>query len=77
MPPPHFLPAGRKCLPATAARPPLLIIRGEHSDTFHPPAMRQVLARVPKAQIVTVPDAGHLAPMEKPEEVARLIHEFL
>lgn len=58
-------------------RPPLLVIRGEHSDTFHPPAMRQVWARLPKAKIITVPNTGHLVPMEQPEEVARLIREFL
>jgi pimeloyl-ACP methyl ester carboxylesterase len=58
-------------------RPPLLIIRGEHSDTFHPPAMRQVHARLPEAKIITVPNTGHLVPLEQPEEVARLIREFL
>lgn len=58
-------------------RPPLLIVRGEHSDTFHPPAVRQVLARLPGAKIITVPNTGHLVPMEQPEEVARLIHDFL
>ncbi len=58
-------------------RPPLLIIRGEQSDTFQPSAMRQVLARLPQAHIITVPGTGHLVPMEQPEEVARLICEFL
>jgi pimeloyl-ACP methyl ester carboxylesterase len=58
-------------------RPPLLIIRGQQTDTFWPNAARMVQRRLPHAVIHTIPNAGHLVPLEKPDEVGRLICEFL
>lgn len=58
-------------------RPPLLIVRGEKTDTFFPSAARMVKQRLPQAVIHTVAGTGHLLPMEKPEEVGAVIHEFL
>ena len=60
-----------------ALRPPLLIVRGEQTDTFFPAAARMVKQRLPQTVIHTVPGTGHLLPMEKPEEVGAVIHEFL
>jgi pimeloyl-ACP methyl ester carboxylesterase len=58
-------------------RPPLLIIRGAESDTFLLPAVRKVQRLLPGAVIHSVEGAGHLVPLEKPEEVGQLIRRFL
>lgn len=63
--------------PMEQLRVPLLVIRGAETDTFFPKAARNIQRRVPHAVVHTVPEAGHLVPMEKPDEVARLIVEFL
>jgi pimeloyl-ACP methyl ester carboxylesterase len=56
---------------------PLLIIRGAETDTFWGSTARRVLQKVPAAQVVTVPQATHLVPLERPNEVYRVIQEFL
>jgi pimeloyl-ACP methyl ester carboxylesterase len=56
---------------------PLLIIRGAQTDTFWASTGRRVLRKVPTAQVVTVPQATHLVPLERPDEVYRAIQEFL
>jgi pimeloyl-ACP methyl ester carboxylesterase len=56
---------------------PLLIIRGEETDTFWTSTARHVQRIVPAARIVTVPQATHLVPLERPGEVFQAIQEFL
>jgi len=56
---------------------PLLIIRGAETDTFWASTARRVLRKVPAAQVVTVPQATHLVPLEHPDEVYQAIQEFL
>ncbi|MFA5873773.1 MAG: alpha/beta hydrolase [Anaerolineales bacterium] len=56
---------------------PLLIIRGAETDTFWASTARRVLRKVPAAQVVTVPQASHLVPLEHPDEVYQAIQEFL
>lgn len=63
--------------PMEQLRVPLLVIRGAETDTFSPKAARNIQRRVPHAVIHSIANAGHLVPMEKPDEVARLIFEFL
>ncbi len=58
-------------------RPPLLAIRGEHTDAFSAGAARKLQRHLPRARLVTVPDASHLVPLEKPEAVAQIIEAFL
>ena len=58
-------------------RPPVLVVRGAESDTFHPIAVRALRRRLPNAVVREVTGAGHLVPLEKPDETARLIREFL
>lgn len=74
-------------LRAMAARPdstrtlrdvavPALVVVGER-DTLTPPAVAGDLAdALPRARLVTVPRAGHLTPMEAPEEVSRAILDW-
>jgi len=56
---------------------PLLIIRGAETDTFWGSTARRVLQKVPAAHVVTVSQATHLVPLERPNEVYRAIQEFL
>jgi pimeloyl-ACP methyl ester carboxylesterase len=58
-------------------RLPALLVRGEHSPTFLPAAQERLLRLLPRAQSVTIRDAGHLVPMERPHDVASAILEFL
>jgi pimeloyl-ACP methyl ester carboxylesterase len=56
---------------------PCLIIVGEE-DALSPPAeMQQIANAIPGAQMVTIPSAGHLAPLEHPQAVNAAIREFL
>jgi pimeloyl-ACP methyl ester carboxylesterase len=56
---------------------PLLAIRGAESDIFGPAAVSALRRALPAATFREVPGAGHLAPLEKPAEVGRLILEFV
>lgn len=56
---------------------PTLILRGEQTDTFWETTGHEVQARNPAIRVVTVPQATHLVPMEKPEEVFESAQSFL
>ena len=58
-------------------KPPLLIIRGAESDTFLERTAALVQRKLPSARIETVPDATHLVPLERPDQVFQLITDFL
>lgn len=58
-------------------RIPLLIIRGAETDTFFPQTARRVKKIIPSSRIETLEKSTHLVPLEKPEEVARIIINFL
>ncbi len=56
---------------------PVLVISG-NDDTTTPPKYAAYLAEhIPRAELVTVPDAAHLAPLEQPQAVNRAIADFL
>lgn len=56
---------------------PTLVVRGER-DTFVPPEYAQTFAdELPDARLEVVEGAAHLLPMERPEELARLVRAFL
>lgn len=58
-------------------RCPTLIIVGEE-DAITPVADSQLMAeRIPGAQLVTIPGAGHLANLEQPEAFNRAVRDFL
>ncbi len=56
---------------------PTLLIFGEH-DSLTPPAVGEKMqAAIPRAELKVIPGAGHMTPMEKPQEVADAIRAFL
>jgi 3-oxoadipate enol-lactonase len=55
---------------------PCLVMVGS-LDTITPPALAEKMVnRIPHARLVTIQGAGHLTPMEKPEEVAAALSDF-
>lgn len=56
---------------------PTLIVRGEHTEGFLNMVAEAVAGRVPGARLETVRGAGHLAPFERPDDVAGVILDFL
>ena len=56
---------------------PTLVIRGENSNTFTADSEKAFRKANPRAVLKVVQGAGHLVPQEKPEEVGRLILDFL
>lgn len=57
-------------------RNPVLVIRGETSDTLTRAAARRMEREMPNAQIAELAGASHFLPMERPNEVARLVIGF-
>lgn len=56
---------------------PTLLVRGA-GDRFLPRAHVELYAELlPDARIVDVEGAGHLVPLERPDETARVVREFL
>lgn len=56
---------------------PLLIIRGEETDTFWASTGQRVQRKLPGARILSVPRSTHLVPLERPQEVSEIIMSFL
>ncbi len=55
---------------------PLLIIRGEESNTITPKIWERMKAIHPKGHFKQVAGAGHLFPLEKPEITAQWVNTF-
>lgn len=54
----------------------VLLVAGE-ADTHSPPEQHQLMAeKLPSSQLEIVQDAGHMATMEKPEEVSRILVDW-
>jgi 2-succinyl-6-hydroxy-2,4-cyclohexadiene-1-carboxylate synthase len=58
-------------------RPPVLLIAGAADAKFSALARRMATAIGPTAQIALIPDAGHAAHLERPDEAAALVRDFL
>ena len=56
---------------------PTLILFGEHDKVVPPANARLFLEKLPNAKAHTIPNTGHIFPMEAPEETARVVAEFL
>lgn len=56
---------------------PVLVLAGEH-DTLTPPHLAQgYAAKIPGAQFVFIPDAGHLSNLEQPQYFLDAVRSFL
>jgi epoxide hydrolase 4 len=56
---------------------PTLVIWGENDAALLPTLTRGLSEWVPRLQVELVPGAGHWVPYERPDEVNRLIREFV
>lgn len=56
---------------------PVLVVRGEQSDTFSAASMTMLQSVLPRAECVQLPDQGHLFPLAAPSATADLISTFL
>ncbi len=59
------------------APPPTLILWGEADQRYSLAYARRIAATLPGSTLVSVADAGHLLPQERPERVAEEIDAFL
>lgn len=57
-------------------RTPTLFVTGADHTGFTPVQAREAVALVPGGQLATVTDAAYLAPLEQPEETARIVRTF-
>ena len=56
---------------------PTLIVIGE-ADTITPPAVGEAMQRaIPKSQLAIIRGAGHMSPMEQPDQVNAVMTRFL
>jgi 3-oxoadipate enol-lactonase len=58
-------------------RVPTLIVVGEHDAISSAEEMQGIAAAIPGAEAVVIPQAGHMAPLEKPDEVNRTIRDWM
>ena len=61
-------------------RVPVLLVGGEEDGVAPPPAVRQLAERLsgaPGLRTVVLPRCGHWTPIERPQECARELREFL
>jgi lipase len=56
---------------------PVWVVEGETSENRSWIDLQQVAGWIPESRYIQVPHAGHLVPMEKPQETLRLIRSFL
>lgn len=56
---------------------PVLVIRGEQIDTLQPITSHNMVKKIVNGKGLTVPDAGHLLPLEKPYLTAEIILDYL
>ncbi|HVY60614.1 MAG TPA: alpha/beta hydrolase [Planctomycetota bacterium] len=62
---------------APRVKAPALLLAGERDRTTPPALVRELAAALPAgARVVVLPGAGHVLPVEKPDDVAREIEAF-
>ncbi len=56
---------------------PTLVIVGAEDATTPPSESLRLVHRLPHARLEILPETGHMAPIERPDEISRLIRGFL
>jgi len=56
---------------------PVLVVEGGESENRHYIDLKKATSLFPQGSYTLVQGAGHLIPMEQPQAVAAIIHEFL
>jgi lipase len=56
---------------------PVLVVEGGKSTNKEFIDLHKAVSWLPSGKYLSVPDAGHLIPMQKPQEVAKIIKDFL
>jgi pimeloyl-ACP methyl ester carboxylesterase len=56
---------------------PRLVVVGDEDVLTPPGHSRELATRIPGARLVLIPGAGHLTPLEAPEEFAAALGSFL
>lgn len=56
---------------------PTLIIAAEGDRLRSVEESREMTARIPGAELIVIPDSGHMIPLEVPEELARILGAWL
>lgn len=56
---------------------PALLVCGAHDAVSPPVEMQDMARRMPAARCIVIADAGHMAPLEQPGPVTRVMEEFL
>jgi pimeloyl-ACP methyl ester carboxylesterase len=56
---------------------PVLILEGEKSSNKEFVDLQRAVSLLSNGRYMSVPEAGHLIPMQKPKEIAKIIKEFL
>ena len=67
---------GASCA-SSASFGPTLVVVGEHDPSTPVAAARAIAERIPGAVLHIVPDASHMAPLEKPSQVNDILQGFL
>ena len=56
---------------------PILYMLGSRSNIVPPETQEELRKTLPNAQLITIPDVGHYPSDEKPDEVMRIVSQFL
>jgi pimeloyl-ACP methyl ester carboxylesterase len=56
---------------------PVLVLAGEEDVLTPPEGARAMAEAIPGSELVVVPGAGHLAPLEKPAAVSRALRNLI
>ena len=58
-------------------RCPALVICGRQDRLTSPEVHEEIVAGIPGAQLVVIEECGHLSPLEQPEKLTTLLHDWL